>query len=256
MGTVLVVDDDPTFRQIVCHAIRGEGHTAVAATSSREALDIVERAKPDLFLIDLMMPGINGLQLLLVFKADPATAATPVIAWTATITDDVTKQALAFGADVVLYKTRFSMVELRQLVRRHLNKDAAPAPPPESRKRRVLVVDDDENARELVERHLEAGGYEVSHAENGWEGLLVLDREQIDVILLDLVMPGMDGQTFLQIVRESDKHSKMPVIVVTAFDVPDMIGRIKPLGIAGVLGKKAPLWDRLVPAVKKAIAVG
>jgi CheY-like chemotaxis protein len=254
MGKVLVVDDDPTFRQIVCHAIRSEGHEAMAAASARQALDMIAITgnKPDLFLIDLMMPGINGLQLLLILKSDPVTSNIPVITWTATMSAEVTKQALAFEADVILYKTRFSMVELRRLVRKYVpgsvsrESEAAAA-------ERVLVVEDDEYTRMAVEKHLAEAGYAVSHAENGWEALLVLDREEISLIVLDLVMPGMDGQTFLQIVRNSDKHSEVPVLIVTAFDVPDMIDRIKPLGVAGVLGKKPPLWDQLLPAVRKAL---
>jgi len=252
MAKIVVVDDDPTFRQAVCHAVRSEGHEPISLATAREALTHARHSKPDLFLIDLMLPGVNGLQLLLALKSDPVTAVVPVIAWTANTADDVTRQAQAFEADAVLHKTKFSMLELRRLIREQLAKSAPVGHEPLPR--RVLAVEDDENTRVAVEKHLLAAGYAVSQASNGWEALLALDRESIELVLLDLVMPGMDGQTFLRILRESDRHRSTPVIVVTAFDVPEMLNLINPLGVSKVLGKKTLLWDQLVPAVHDAMA--
>ena len=118
---------------------------------------------------------------------------------------------------------------------------------------RVLVVEDDINTRSAVEKHLAEAGYAIHCAANGWEALLVLDHESIDLVLLDLVMPGMDGQTFLRILRNGVKHRNVPVIVVTAFDVPEMEKLVNPLGVERVLGKKPPLWDDLIPAVRDAL---
>src|SRR5258706_3643299 len=115
---VLVVDDDNAFAHAASLALKKDGHQVVLAGGSEDALARIRQSPPKLVLIDLMVIGVNGLQLLLVLKSDSATAHIPVIVWTATVTEDITKQALAFGADAMLIKTRFSMGELRRLVGR------------------------------------------------------------------------------------------------------------------------------------------
>ena len=80
----------------------------------------------------------------------------------------------------------------------------------------VLVVDDEPDICELISRYLEAGGHHPITAANGWEALLALDAHPVDLILLDVTMPGMDGVTFLKILRNAQKKMRTPVIVVTA----------------------------------------
>lgn len=248
---VLVVDDDIAFANVCAHALRKDGHQVDMAASSEEALARIQLSPPQLVLIDLMMPRINGLQLLLVLKSDSTTAEIPVLVWTATVTEDITRQALAFGADAMLIKTRFSMGELRRLVIR-LVPDRKIADDPPSMKR-VLVVEDDDGTREAVMKHLAGAGYAVNEAENGWEALLMLDKEKIDLIVLDLIMPGMDGQTFLRILKNSPKHPNIPVVVLTAYDLAEMKRLVEPLGPAHIMAKKPPMWDDLLPAVKSVL---
>ena len=250
---VLVVDDDNAFANAAARALRKDGHEVMIAAGGDEALAEIRKAAPDLVLIDLMARRINGLQLLLVLKDDSATAHIPVIVWTASVTEDNTRQALAFGADAMLVKTRFSMGELRRLVLRLASK-ATNEDDPQPMKR-VLVVEDDDGTREAVVKHLAGAGYIVNEAENGWEALLMLDREKFDLIVLDLVMPGMDGQTFLRIMRNGEKHQGIPVVVLTAFDVAEMKKLVDPLGARHVMGKKPPLWDDLVPTVQRVLEV-
>lgn len=253
---VLVVDEDNAFASAAARALRKDGHLVVIANTGAEALERIRQSPPKLAMIDLTVGGINGLQLLLVMKEDAATAHIPVVVWSATVTEDITRQALAFGADAMLIKTRFSMGEMRRLVSRILlqrggeNSQANPAGI-----HRILVVEDDDGTREAVVKHLSSAGYIVNEAENGWEALLMLDREKFDLVVLDLVMPGMDGQSFLGVLRGGQKHSRIPVVVLTAFDVGEMRKLIEPLGVSRIMGKRPPLWDDLVPAVKHVLEV-
>src|SRR5438477_97148 len=210
---VLVVDEDNAFANAASLALKKDGHQVVLAGGGEDALARIRQSPPKLVLIDLMVGGVNGLQLLLVLKSDSATAHIPAIVWTATATDDITRQALAFGADAMLVKTRFSMGELRRLASR-LAGDGKVRENDQHMKR-ILVVEDDDGTREAVIAHLKTAGYAVSEAENGWEALLKLDHEKIDLVVLDLVMPGMDGQTFLRILRNGQKHQDTPVVVLT-----------------------------------------
>src|SRR5438874_6103609 len=122
---VLVVDEDNAFANAASLALKKDGHEVVVAGGGEDALHRIRQSPPKLVLIDLMLAGVNGLQLLLVLKSDSATANIPVIVWTATVTEDITKQALAFGADAMLIKTRFSMVELRRLALRLVSDEAS-----------------------------------------------------------------------------------------------------------------------------------
>jgi len=250
---VLVVDEDNAFASAAARALRKDGHLVVIANTGAEALERIRQSPPKLAMIDLTVGGINGLQLLLVMKEDAATAHIPVVVWSATVTEDITRQALAFGADAMLIKTRFSMGEMRRLVSRLIGGAAAEQNSPKVH--RILVVEDDDGTREAVARHLSSAGYIVNEAENGWEALMMLDREKFDLVVLDLVMPGMDGQSFLGVLRGGQKHSRIPVVVLTAFDVAEMRKLVEPLGVSRIMGKRPPLWDDLVPAVKHVLEV-
>jgi len=245
---VLVVDGDNAFAGAAARALKKDGHEVVVAASGDEALEQIRRLRPKLVVIDLMTPKVNGLQVLLVLKSDSSTAHIPVIVWTATVTEDITKQALAFGADAMLVKTRFSMGELRRLVWRLV--PGGGSAHSEKMMQRILVIEDDDGTREAVVQHLKGAGYEVHEAENGWEALIMLDREKMDLVVLDLVMPGMDGQTFLKVMKSSDRHQAVPVVVLTAYDVGEMKKLVEPLGALHVMGKKPPMWDELLPTVR------
>lgn len=252
---VLVADEDNAFANAAAHALKKDGHTVVIAGRGEAALAAIREKTPNLVLIDLMMLGVNGLQVLLVIKSDPATSHIPVVVWTATFTEDIARQAMAFGADAMLIKTRFSMGELRQLAGRLAGGGEVGAARGEQAKRvrRILVVEDEDDTREAVARHLAGAGYAVNQADNGWDALMMLDREKFDLVVLDLVMPGMDGHTFLRILRSGQKHHSIPVVILTAHDVGEMGRMVEPLGVSRVMGKKPPMWEDLLPEVKKVL---
>ena len=87
---------------------------------------------------------------------------------------------------------------------------------------RVLVVDDDPDHCEVVSKLLQKSGYATVSASNGWEALIALDNGKYDLVLLDLMMPGMDGATFLNILRHDERRKNLPVLVVSALH-PDQV---------------------------------
>lgn len=101
----------------------------------------------------------------------------------------------------------------------------------------VLVVDDDADHCELISRMLDRQGHHVASALNGWEALLVLDSSHIDLIILDLMMPGMDGATFLGIMRNDKRRQHIPVIVVTALSEGPLATRVRALDVKRVFRK-------------------
>jgi two-component system response regulator MprA len=113
--------------------------------------------------------------------------------------------------------------------------------------KRVLIVDDDPITRDVLRKSLDDAGYTTACAGNGWEGLLALDGERADLVILDVMMPGMDGPTFLKIVRNGARLREVPVIVISAYNIADVRDALNGCNIAAFLSKSdVKYFDRLL----------
>jgi PAS domain S-box-containing protein len=202
----LVVDDDPAARELLESFFRKEGFRVVTASSGPDALRLARELKPAIVTLDVMMPGMDGWAVLSQFKADPALADVPVIM--VTIVDD-RNLGYALGATDYLTKP-VDRDRLAALVRKYRRPDAKDV---------VLVVEDDPATRSLLRRSLEAEGWTVVEAENGRVALEALAHTRPALILLDLMMPEMDGFQFVAELRRSEDGRAIPVVVLTAKDV-------------------------------------
>src|SRR3954470_20573279 len=115
----------------------------------------------------------------------------------------------------------------------------------------ILIVEDDQDTREIMGRYLTLAGYEHVSASNGWEALLAVDQNEIDLILLDVMMPGMDGVTFLNILRNAQTKRNTPVVIVTAMSSQELTSRFRDLAVDAILPKTQELFDELMQIVKK-----
>jgi CheY-like chemotaxis protein len=118
----------------------------------------------------------------------------------------------------------------------------------------ILIVDDEPDTRDVLGRLLTLHGYSVEFAANGWEALLEIDRIGYDLILLDIMMPGLDGAKFLEILRSYASRSTTPVVIVTALDRREAMARIHPNPTQGIIEKKgAGFYDELIDRVRMII---
>jgi DNA-binding response OmpR family regulator len=120
---------------------------------------------------------------------------------------------------------------------------------------RILIVDDESDFRMMLGKVLAMAGHSVSFAGNGWEALLVLDGDGIDLIVLDIMMPGMDGPTLLRILRGAAKHRLLPVIVVSVLDLPETTSRLGKVEVSGIL-KKGTQLEELVAKIDAIVGEG
>jgi len=120
--------------------------------------------------------------------------------------------------------------------------------------RRVLIVDDNDDTRMMLGNFLGMAGHETIFAANGWEALLTLDNTHVDLVLLDLMMPGMDGSTFLRILRQSQRAPNLPVVIVTALDYGHAEKELARLGVDSYLMKNEDLFNKLLAVVDGALA--
>jgi signal transduction histidine kinase/CheY-like chemotaxis protein len=204
---ILIVDDDATVREVVRRHLEREGFAIAEADGGREGLRLARELNPAAITLDITMPDLDGWTVLAAIKGDPALAAIPVILLTIL---DEKNRGFALGASEYLVKP----VDREQLIRvlRQLSMPKGG---------NILVVDDDESSRHGLRTALEQIGWQVAEADNGQVALARLKEARPNVILLDLMMPEMDGFEFIDEVRQRDDWRDIPVIVVTARDVTE-----------------------------------
>jgi signal transduction histidine kinase/CheY-like chemotaxis protein len=205
-GILLAIDDDPSVLDLMRRFLAREGFDVRTATSGREGLALAREIRPVVITLDVIMPGMDGWAVLSALKADPELARIPVVMLT--ILDD---KEMGYALGAVDYLTKpVDWTRLGAIVRR-FRPEGSTAP--------VLVVDDDASIRELFRRALQKEGCAVAEAENGKVALEVIARQQPALILLDLMMPEMDGFEFLEALRREERGRDIPVVIVTAKDL-------------------------------------
>ena len=235
---VLVIDDDPVVRELMQRALRKDGFRVEVAVDGRTGLAMAKRLKPAVITLDVMMPSMDGWAVLTALKADPATAEIPVVMLT--IEDD---KNMGFALGAADYFTKpIDWPRLGAV----LLKYRKPAD-----QQTVLIVEDDERTREMLRRTLQKEGWEIREAPNGRLGLEKLGQGVPGLILLDLMMPEMDGFTFMRELRKRPDCARVPVIVITAKDLDNEDRRRLSGDVAGIFGKHAISREQLAAEVHR-----
>ena len=201
--TILVIDDDPVVRELIGRALAHEGYRIEAASSGPEGLRMATILRPDVITLDVMMAGMDGWQVLSALKQNPELDSIPVVM--ITMVDD-RRVGHALGAVDYLLKP-IDFHHLRNVISRHGR--ICPG-------FHVLLIEDDPDTRELTRRLLEGHGMTVSEAENGQVALQRLEETTPCLVILDLMMPVMDGFEFVSELRRDPRWEELPVVVVTA----------------------------------------
>jgi signal transduction histidine kinase/CheY-like chemotaxis protein len=240
---VLVIDDDATARELVADHLRAEGFSVVTAEGGLQGLKLAKELRPIAITLDVMMPDLDGWSVLAALRQDSELAEVPVIM--VTILDEQRRGA-ALGAAGYLTKP-IDRESLHRLVARF----RAPAPPTE-----VLLVEDDADQRQRVRSWLDGGQWTVQEAENGRAALDKLRDGKPDLILLDLMMPEMDGFEVVAALQKEPLWREIPVIVITARDL-DAADRARlSSGVQSVLVKEAFRPADLVAHIRRLADTG
>ncbi len=205
-AVVLVIDDDPMVADLLRRTLVKDGYRVEYAENGEKGLELARQLRPDAITLDVMMPGMDGWQVMTHLKSDPELADIPVILLS--IVND-RKTGFALGATEYLTKP-FDRERLASVLGRISKRRGS---------RLALVVDDMADNRELLRSALEGDGWTVEEAGNGREALERLELRRPDAILLDLMMPEMDGIQFVERLRASERNRSIPVLVVTAKEI-------------------------------------
>ncbi|MEZ4317359.1 MAG: response regulator [Myxococcota bacterium] len=228
---VLVVDDDPTVHDLMRRHLEALDCVVVSAASGPEALRLAERITPSVIALDVLMPEMDGWDTLARLRAHPRLAEVPVVMMSM-LADE---QGIGFtlGASEYLVKP-IEKPTLLATVERFVRG-----------RRRILVVDDEADARELTRRALISGGFLVDEVSDGAAALRYLESERPDLILLDLMMPGVDGFTVVREIRKDPELAAIPLVVFTSLSLSDVDRARLAEGTALILQKSGSTEDVL-----------
>ncbi len=225
-NVVLVVDDDPVARDILRKFLETEGYEVATASNGEEGLVQARKLHPALITLDVVMPGKDGWSLLQDLKGDAELREIPVLM--VSIVDDKHK---GFSLGVADYMTKpVDRKRLLTLLERYkLNGSGG----------NVLIVEDDGATRQLMRRIFVSEGWRVREAVNGRTGLELVRNAIPDLILLDLIMPEMDGFEFVDAIKSIPEARGVPVVVITGADLSDEDRRRLNGGVKQIIQKSA-----------------
>ena len=232
MAKILLVDDSEANRDMLARRLQRKGHEVLVAGDGRQAIAMTKSEMPDLVLMDLNLPGLDGWSATRQLKGTPETRAIPVIALTAHAMSEDRHKALQAGCDDYQIKP----VDFRHLLSRidalspskrtetppeSIQQELPTAPTPDTRQPatvagHILVVDDTEANRDMVARRLERNGFTVDIAPNGSLALDLIKAKKYHAVVLDVMMPGISGLDVLRTIRQSQGPAELPVIMATA----------------------------------------
>ncbi|MBC8107939.1 MAG: response regulator [Anaerolineae bacterium] len=206
-GVVLVIDDDPAARELLRRYLEADGFRVVTTTSGAEGLALARTIDPVAITLDVMMPETDGWAILSGLKADEALRDIPVIMLS--IVDD---KSMGFALGAAAFMTKpIDRVELLRVLNKYRDSHA----------KTILIVEDDSASADLIGRTLVEDGWDVRLAENGRVALELLAQREPALILLDLMMPLMDGFEFAAELRRHAPWREIPVIVLTSKELTD-----------------------------------
>jgi len=239
-SSVLVIDDDASVRDLVKRSLSKEGLEVMTAPGGKEGLALAKKYRPDVITLDVQMPGMDGWEVLKSLKSDPDLREIAVIMMT-NIDEKSTGYALGAAEYMTKPVDRERLVEVLRKFRDHAST------------RPVLVVEDDISVRETIRRALSQDGLKVVEAENGREALERIAEMTPSLVLLDIMMPELDGFGFMEELRKNEEWKAIPVVVLTAKDITSQ-ERARLQGFAtAVLMKRDQSQDALIREMRELI---
>ena len=240
-STVLVIDDDPVAREIIQRLLEKEGFNVVTAPNGEQGLRLAHRVRPTVITLDVMMPDMDGWSVLRALKANPELESIPVVMLT--MVDD---KSTGFSLGATDYLTKpINREQLHTVLSKYYVPDMACA---------VLLVEDDVSIREMMVNALEKTDWRVMEASDGRAALAQLEHNKPQLIILDLMMPVMDGFEFLIELRAHAQWHDIPVIVLTAKDLTEQDRRVLSGRVEQIFEKNAASHEQLMQVIHQVMA--
>jgi len=245
---ILVIEEDRDVALLLRRQLEAEGYSVLLAGSGQDALWLAREEQPQLITLDILLPDIDGFEVLEQLKDHPITAPIPVII--VSMLGEVDKGYTLGAVDYVVKP--FSEDQLLNSVRQALGpmqrENGA-----EPTRNNLLVVDDEPDIVTFLEQSLSVHGYQIRSASNGYEALERISESTPDLILLDLRMPVMDGYEVIRHLKSDETTMGIPIIVMTASPVDKERDKVRVLGMGVAQYMTKPLSvETIVAEIKRA----
>lgn len=264
MAKILLVEDDPMISEIYQRKLELTGFEVGIAMTGKEALKKAREDKYDLMLLDLVLPEMDGMDVLKeIKKSGKYNSEMKVIIFSNLTEKENQEKALENGADGFISKSQFNPSALVGEIQRRLenfheqqkNLEKTDVVSPEAiredGRKKILFVEDEEIFVEMFSKKLENEGFAVKYAGNGAVGLKMLAEEQFNLIIVDMIMPAMTGMEMIERLKLDDKTKNIPIIAFSASMEEDELARVKEMGVEDYFVKTKIVPSDLAKRVKE-----
>lgn len=269
MEKILIIEDDVFLGDVLNQKLINEGFNVALARDGLEGFQKITSFMPDLILLDIVMPKMNGYEVLEAKQKDPAMANIPVIIISNSGQPVEINRALALGVKDYLVKAQFDpeevLVKVRALINN--NKNASPTPvqslegalnhdsgPVSLEGKKVMWVEDDQFLNDIISHKLSLTKCNFFHATEGNEALKIISQEIPDIIVLDVILSGMDGFEILRRIKNDDKTKHIPVMILSNLGQASDVEKGKNLGAVKFLIKATVTPNEIIDQIKEILS--
>ncbi len=243
MLRVLIVEDDPMISEIYKKKFSREGHEVLTAVSGEQVLNLAKREKIDIILLDLIMPKMDGFEVIKNLRSGSYDPKIKIIVFSNMSQSEDREKALELGADGFILKSQYNPSELvaevvrlsNQYVEQEKNEKRENGEGEKkenpNQKKRILMIEDEDIFIEMFGKKLEQEGLDVTFAKNGAWGIKEALRDEFDLFLIDMVMPAMTGEEMVSRIKLKEKTKKKPIIMLSASVEKEAEKKVRDLGV-------------------------
>ncbi len=267
MKKILIIEDDKSLGEILTHKLVKEGYDTVLVQDGALGLEKIKSFGPDLILLDIILPNMNGYEILEAKLKDPAISPIPVIIISNSGQPVEITRTLALGVKDYLVKAQIDPEEVLVKVRTQLRKkgevfdlttslDTATDSDKEIvnlEGKKIIWVEDDQFLNDIIARKLSTTKCIFFHASEGPEALALIAKEMPDIVMLDIVLPGMDGFEILGKIKNDPKIKHIPVILLSNLGQESDIQKSTSLGAARFLIKAMVTPTEIIDHIKEVL---
>jgi DNA-binding response OmpR family regulator len=264
MKNILIIEDDVFLGDVLDEKFRKEGYNVYLSRDGREGFAEMKKLKPDLVLLDIILPNMNGYEILEAKQKDEEIKKIPVIIISNSGQPVEINRALELGVKDYFIKAEFDPEEVVVKVRGFLQKGEESQEIASVNNTRVstgalagkklLWVEDDSFLSEIMARKLSSEKCALMHTSNGEEALTLLTKELPDIILLDILLPGMNGFELLEKIKANPKTKDIPVVMLSNLSQQSDIDKSKKLGAVKFLVKASMKLDEIIAEIESVLA--
>lgn len=257
---ILLIEDDIFLSEVLVGRLKAAGYNVTSSTNGKDGFEKIKSLRPDLVLLDIILPEMNGYQILEAKWNDPSIKEIPVVIVSNSGQPVEIKRAIALGVKSYLVKADIDPDEAVAKIREVLENAPAAAPGAAAGSapqkagalagKTILWVEDDRFLKDIITVRLSSEGCRLLHAADEEGAFTILQKETPDIVLLDILLPGADGFEILKKLKAGEMTKNIPVILLSNLSQDTDIAKGKQLGAAKFLVKSTVTLDEIISEIR------